>query len=339
MTPDDSHGWWPEDAPRVRPLSYPGRWLEHSVLLAGHMHHPLHLLPGRRLGQARVAVGDPAIDEVPLDDALERLDAPRPANRAPVLAVGSNAAPSQLRLKFQGSQRLASDTAGGGGGVVGGLANPGAPLVTPMVLAEVEGLASGIAGMVSRPGYLPATPVVGRHLRSRLFVQWLDARQLATLDATEPGYRRVLLPAGDPAERGVRITLPSGEVLGACYAYVAARGHLLVDGDGGPTLLGDQRELLTRLLGASRRLRSELGTTADSWVERITLPGKLDTVNEILRAEGWIGRDPWLDRLAVEQDAPCGGVAPEAAVDPATVSGARMRTYGEILPAAPLAYA
>ena len=297
----------------MRPLSYPGRWLEHSVLLADNRHHPLHLLPGRRLGQARVAVGDSAIDEVPLDDALERLNAPRPALRAPVLAVGSNAAPSQLRLKF---------------------AHPRAPLVTPMVLAEVEGLASGFAGMVSRPGYLPATPVVGRHLRSRLFVQWLDARQLATLDATEPGYRRVLLPAGDPAVGGVRITLPSGEVLGACYAYVAVRGHLLVDGDGGPTLLGDQRELLTRLLGASRRLRSELGTTADSWVERITLPGRIDTVNEILRAEGWIGRDPWLDRLAVEQDAPCGGVAPEAAF-----SGARMRTYGEILPAAPLAYA
>ena len=317
--PHDGHGWQPEDAPRVRPLSYPGRWPDESILLTRHRHYTLHLQPGRRLGQARVALGDEAdlgdgpsaVSEVSLNYVLARFNAPRPANRAPVLAVGSNAAPSQMRHKF---------------------ARPGVSLVIPMALARIEGLASGLAVEISSVGYIPATPIVGEGLRSNLFVQWLDANQLATLDATEPGYRRVLIPAGDPDEGGVRVTLPSGEVLGAVYAYMSTRG-CLVGPDGTPLHLGDQRDLITRLLDASRRLRGEMGGSADSWVEQVKVPGKVERVTEVFEAEGWIGQDAWLDRLAAEQDAPHGGMTP--VVDSAAVTRSRMQDYGEILPATP----
>lgn len=317
--PQAEHGWGPEDAPRVVPLSYPGRWPERSILLTRHTHYDLHLQPGRRVGQARVALGDEAllgdgpsaVSEVALNYALARFNAPRALNRAPVLAVGSNAAPSQMRHKF---------------------ARPGVSLVIPMVLADVEGLAAGFAASVASVGYVPASPILGSELRARLFVQWLDAHQLATLDATEPGYRRVLIPWGDPEEGGVRMTLPSGEVLGGCYAYVSTQGCLVGD-DGVPLQLGDQRELITRLLARSRRLRSVMGTSADSWVERIREPGMPDTVDEILAVEGWVGQDPWLDQLADDQDAPHGGLAPM--VDAAAETEARWRTYGQILPATP----
>lgn len=319
--PEERHGWSAEQAPRVVPLSYPGRWPEQSVLLTRHAMNVLYLQPGRRVGQARVLLDDEedipdegpsSIRELSLNYVLARLNAPPAANRAPVLAVGSNAAPAQMRHKF---------------------ARPGVSLIIPMVHAEVEGLASGVAAEASTVGYLPATPIVGPDYESQLFVQWLDAHQLATLDATEPGYRRVLLPAGDPATGGVRITLPSGEVLGGCYAYVSTTG-CLVDNDGRPVPLVDQRELLTRLLTSSRRLRSEVGSTADAWVEQIKRPGKAEAVNEILVAEGWVGQDLWLDELATEQDAPHGGgvtlADSGAAIEPTTL------TYGNILPATPL---
>lgn len=317
--PQESHGWSADQAPRAVPLSYPGRWPEQSVLLTRHGMNPLHLQPGRRLGQARVELGEadipdegPAINELPLNYVLARLNAPRTVIRAPVLATGSNAAPSQLRHKFSSGR--------------------GASLTIPMVFASVEGLAPGVAAEVSSVGYIPSTPVVGPDYRSDLFVLWLDAHQLATLDTTEPGYRRLLLPAGDPTEGGVRITLPSGEVLGACYCYVSDAGWLVAD-DGEPLLLGDQRELITRLLGSSRRLRNIMGTTADSWIEQVKQPGKVEAVGQAFLDAGWIRQDPWLDELAIEQDAPYGGgttlVDSGAALEPTT------RKYDHILPATP----
>lgn len=317
--PQKQDGWSADESPRAVPLTYPGRCPDESVLLTRSAMKRLHLLPGRRLGQARVELDDAAdspdegpsaIRELSLNYVLARLNAPPAASRAPVLAVGSNAAPSQMRHKFSG---------------------PGVSLIIPMVLAKVEGLAAGVAAEATSLGYMPATPIVGSDYESQLFIQWLDAHQLATLDATEPGYRRVLLPAGDPAHGGVRITLPSGEVLGACYAYVSTAG-CLVDDSGVPVQLGDQRELLTALL-RSRRLRREVGASADSWVEQIKRHGKVEAVNDILAAEGWVGQDLWLDQLATEQDAPHGGGSTPAdsgaAIEPTT------RTYGKILPATP----
>lgn len=221
-------GWSADDAPRLHPLTYPGRWPEHSILLTHESHHRL--------------------DHAALDAAL--------ADRTPVLAVGSNASPAQLRYKYRGE-----------------------PLEMPLVLADVEGLAPGFAARVTWAGYVPTTPVLGSHLRSWLFVLWLDAPQLAVLDATEPGYRRRPVDA--------RITLPSDRVLDDCDAYVADPG-ILVDAEGEPRWLCDQAALITQLLRESARLRAVLGDTPDEWIERSRRPEARAEVNEILVAEGWV---------------------------------------------------
>jgi hypothetical protein len=280
----DQLGWRVDDAPVRRPLTYPGKIPSGSILLTRHAQYELQLLPERRLGQARVVLGDDDdlpggdysyTDEVPLNYALLRFNRARADERVPVIAVGANAAPAHMRHKFIG---------------------PGVSLVVPLVAAEVAGLAAGVAADVHPAGYVPATPILGAELRSELFVQWFDSRQLATLDASLSGYRRVLLPAGDPGAGGVRVTLPSGEVLGACYAYVNVRG-CLVDDDG-PRRLGSQSDLIVDLLARSRRLRDRVGPTPQAWVERIGQAGGRDEVLEILAAEGWVVEQAPLAALA-----------------------------------------
>jgi len=281
--PGDDHGWEATDAPRLKPLSYPGRWPTESILLTRDARYDLQLQPAQGLGRARIVLGDEAL---PLDDALIRQSSPRAEVRTPVLAVGSNAAPSQLRFKFD---------------------RAGVSTVVPLLLAAVEGLAASYAAHLSAVGYIPATAVTGPGLSSRLFVQWLDADQLAAMDRSEPGYRRVLIPAGDPALGGVRVTLPSGEVLGACYAYVETRGHLVTD-SGAALQLTDQRALLVGLLDRSRRLQSLMGTSAESWLDRATDPGLRAAVDQLFVDEGWAVHDAALTALAEEQAAPPCGV-------------------------------
>jgi hypothetical protein len=272
-------GWDEGAAPRVEPLAYPGRRPPQSILLTDDRPLALRLLAGRRLGQAWVEAAAGALpgddrrarERLPLDDVLLRRDSARTDDRVPVLAVGSNASPAQLRHKYEAA---------------------GVSLVTPMVACRVEGLAAGLAAIVSRVGYVPATPVLGADLVDDLFVQWLDPAQLARLDATEPNYRRVVV-GGDPATGGVRITLPSGEVLGACHVYACTRGSLALGrGDDAPPLrLGDQATLLAQLLAASPRLRELMGPTPAAWIVRATAPGVADAAHETFLAEGWVRRE------------------------------------------------
>lgn len=265
MTADLAH-WDAGVAPRVDPLAYPGRWPPRSVLLTGGGLLPLDLGPGGGLDGARVGGG-------PLADTLLGQGGAPVGERTPVLAVGSNASPAQLWHKF---------------GVAG--VSP----VIPLVRVHVEGLAAGVAAYVARAGYVPATPVRGPELTAELFVQWLDADQLTRLDATEPNYRRLLLPTGAVAEGGVRITLPSGQMLDTCAVYAGTRGHLHLGDGAGPRLLdnGDQAMLLAQLLAASPRLRRLMGDTPASWIERATRPGVADAVRATFRAEGWVRQPP-----------------------------------------------
>lgn len=308
MLEDRQEGWQADQAPRLRPLSYPGAWPNESILLADDSHFLFNFVPGaRRLGQARVVLrgrglpGDPqsTATEVPLNYALLRYNVASVNNRVPVLAVGSNASPAQMRHKFGRS---------------------GVSLVIPMVRAEVEGLAVGVAAEVARAGYVPATPIVGPDLASTLFVQWLDNRQLAALDATESSYTRVRLTPGSPDDAGVRVRLPSGEILGACYAYVANRGVLVHDGR--PRRSGDQAQLLTELLAGSQRLRDLLGESAQDWIDRTREPGVIQAGREILCEEGWVEQQTALDRLVAAQ-------CSRAAEVPAALQ------YRQILPATP----
>ncbi|CAL9368183.1 hypothetical protein [Streptomyces sp. enrichment culture] len=201
--------------PRDDPLSYPGAWPDRSGLLDGD-----RLLP------------------------LGRLVHP---DRTPVLAVGSNASPGQLRRKLA-------------------LAGLRAPL--PMVKVRVTGVAAGVSAHVSRMGYVSASPVHAPGAVRELFVTWLDAAQLAVVDASEGvplpagNFRRAWLPGSE-----VRVELEDGRTLPGVYAYVNRRG-VLRDGTGAPRAHPGQRALLTELLVALPRLRELFGVTPEEFVAR-----------------------------------------------------------------------
>ncbi|MFI7615328.1 hypothetical protein ACIBP6_29275 [Nonomuraea terrae] len=191
-------------------------------------------------------------------------------DRHPVIAVGSNASPSQMRRKF-----------------VGHAIRP----VVPMTLADVAGVAPGVSAHVSRWGYVPAAPVQAPGQVARLFVLWLDERELATLDVTEPNYRRRRLPAArHPA------TLESGARLPPCFVYVGRHG-CLVDRTGRARRLTDQHTLIQALLDESAELRRLCGSTPGEFVSSVRDEATRDTVRRLFPAEGRVQSQPGLTDL------------------------------------------
>ncbi|SNX56542.1 hypothetical protein SAMN06272735_0994 [Streptomyces sp. TLI_55] len=203
------------EAPRDHPLLYPGAWPSDSGLLDGD-----RLLPLVRL-----------VHE----------------DRVPVLAVGSNASPAQLRHK---------------------MAEHGIVAPIPMVRTRVTGLDIGVSAHVSRLGYVSASPVEAPGAVRELYVIWLDAEQLAVVDASEGAhlaagnYRRAWLPAPE-----VRCELADGSALPGAYVYVNTHG-VLHDGTGAPRSHPGQRPLLTELLVGSARLRELFGVTPEEFCAR-----------------------------------------------------------------------
>ncbi|MFE9609685.1 hypothetical protein [Streptomyces sp. NPDC006012] len=223
------------EAPRDHPLDYPGAWPADSGFLCGD-----RILP------------------------VDRLVYP---DRVPVLAVGSNACPGQLRHKMAESA------------VTSGV---------PMVKARVTGLGIGVSAHVSRMGYVSAAPFRAPAAVRELFVTWLDARQLAVVDASEGvplptgNYHRAWLPAPD-----VRIELADGTALAGVYAYVNRHG-VLGDGGGGPRHHPGQRPLLARLLRASAELRELFGGTPEEFCARARADaGLCDRGTELFAKRGW----------------------------------------------------
>ncbi|MEV5318098.1 hypothetical protein AB0K92_10625 [Streptomyces sp. NPDC052687] len=204
------------DAPRDHPLIYPGAWPEDSGLLTGD-----RLLP---------------LDRLVYED------------RVPVLTVGSNACPGQLRHKMDEA----------------GVDSP-----VPLVKTRVTGLDVGVSAHVSRMGYVSASPFAAPGVVRELFVIWLDAEQLAVVDASEGvplpdgNFRRAWLPAPE-----VRIETADGRTLPGAYAYVNRRG-VLRDGTDAPRRHpGRQRVLLTALLTALPRLRALFGVSPEEFTAR-----------------------------------------------------------------------
>jgi hypothetical protein len=203
------------EAPREHPLLYPGAWPSESGLLDGD-----RLLP---------------LDRLVYED------------RVPVLAIGSNACPGQLRHKLDQF----------------GITTP-----VPMVRTRVTGVDVGVSAHVSRMGYVSASPVNAPESVRELFVIWLDAEQLAVIDASEgvpvPGgnYHRAWLPAPD-----VRIELADGTTLPGAYAYVNRHG-VLHDGTGAPRTHPGQRALLIELLVGVPRFRELFGVVPEEFCAR-----------------------------------------------------------------------
>ncbi|MEV4789803.1 hypothetical protein AB0K53_30950 [Streptomyces tuirus] len=203
------------EAPREHPLLYPGAWPADSGLLDGD-----RFLPPERLVYE---------------------------DRTPVIAIGSNGCPGQLRHKMTEC----------------GIRSP-----LPMVKARVTGIDAGVSAHVSRMGYVSASPVGAPGTVRELFVLWLDAGQLAVIDASEgvplPGgnFDRAWLPSPD-----VRIDLTDGTRLPGAYAYVNRHG-VLHDGSGTPRTHPGERELLTELLVGLPRLRELFGVVPEEFCAR-----------------------------------------------------------------------
>lgn len=222
------------DAPREHPLLYPGAWPASSGLLSGD-----HLLP---------------LDRCTYED------------RVPVLAIGSNACPGQLRHKMAGS----------------GITAP-----IPMVKARVTGIDIGVSAHISLLGYVSASPFHSPGTVRELFVTWLDEEQLAVIDASEGvfrptgGYDRAWLPS-----YAVQVELECGKRLDGVHAYVNRRG-VLHDGKGtgAPRQHPGEHALLTELLLATPRLRELFGATAEEFVSRARHNGDLCTRGTQLLAE------------------------------------------------------
>ncbi|MEO3763663.1 hypothetical protein [Streptomyces sp. B8F3] len=246
--------------PLLEPLTYPGPPVPGPSLLAGDRLLPLRPAAGG-VGRWRVADGG---TDTGLDEALAALGRAPVAARVPVLALGSNAAPGQVRHK---------------------LTHLGLPAVVPVTPVTVGGLGVGVSGHISPPGYVAAAPYADAAAASRLWVTWLDDGQLHAVDGTEmPNYGRALLPA---AEFPVR--LPGGERLPDTYVYYNARG-VLSDAHRRPLPhTPDQPALLARLLAASSRLRDLLGPTPRDWVARVGADAEVrEAGTRIFREEGWL---------------------------------------------------
>ncbi|MEU6714304.1 hypothetical protein ABZ897_22795 [Nonomuraea sp. NPDC046802] len=227
-----------EDDPISQPLTYPGRVPETSGVLADAAYVPLRAAPGSPVDEWRA--GPETVAEL-----LARHGGAPLEGRRLVVAVGSNAAPSQLLRKFT---------------------DHGVRPLVPMTLARVRDVAPGVSAHVSKWGYVPAAPIDTPGETSRLFALWLDERQLAALDLTEPNYRREPLAHPIALEPGVRRDA----------AVYRGRHGCLADGGGRPRRLTPQRALIGSLLDESSQLRLLCGDTPDEFVVNV----RDDTVRE-----------------------------------------------------------
>ena len=256
--------------PLTAPLTYPGvpPWRP-AVLVTDTGVLTLQPVREAPLGEWMVRPeprpADPAESvsgpDRPLDSRL-REEGHRPAaDRTPVLAVGSNASPAQLRRK---------------------MASAGLPTQIPVTAVSVRGLTVGVSAHVSRPGYLPATPVPDPASESQLWVLWLDAVTLDAVDATEPTSHRIRLSARCP----VRLT--SGPPVTGSWVYLSRHGHLL-NASGRPRRLTDQATLIAALLTELPALQALAGTDPQQWIERTRDPSVRTAIREMFRAAGLVG--------------------------------------------------
>lgn len=153
-----------------------------------------------------------------------RLSAAATAGRTPVVAVGSNASPEVL------GRKLADHLTDG----------------IPMAPAVVQDLVIGHSAHVSARGYIAAAPARVAGTSAPVAVCWFDQAQLATLDATEPNYRRVALPDGMPCRRPAS-DLPTGAVDQVLSAQVYDSIHGILGEDGAVLPLTDQAGVLAWL--------------------------------------------------------------------------------------------
>jgi hypothetical protein len=252
-----------EDDPITEPLTYPGRIPDTSGVLIGTSFYPLRAVTGTEPERWQMS-------SAPLGGVLEHKGGSPLSARVPVIAVGSNAAPSQLLRKFA--------------------ARSVRPVI-PVTLADVSNLIPGVSAHVSRPGYIPAVPVRIPGAVSRLFVLWLDNAQLHILDESEPNYWRRRLPA-----ESFPVRLESGVTLPKCFLYVGKHGCLM-NTEEWPKRLTGQRTLIQELLDESLLVRKQCGESPEEFVTRVQDSATREAVRRILAMEGRVSAQPDLSQL------------------------------------------
>jgi hypothetical protein len=258
--------------PIAAPLTYPGAAPTSSAVLVTEAS-VLVVRPSRTgaLGEWRVKLGPG--ESRALDAVLGERGAALTGNRVPVLAVGSNAAPAQIRRK---------------------LSTAGLAAAVPVTAATVDGLSVGVSAHVSAAGYLPATPVADPFAKSqRMWVTWLAPDELQAMDKTEPNYDRVQVPAS------CSIRLTPGQPLSQCWLYVSHHGYL-TERSGEPRKLMDQSGLMTSLLAEMPALTELAGTSPEEWISRAHDQGIRDAIRAVFRSSG-ITRSPDRDLWAAQQ--------------------------------------
>lgn len=248
------------------PLTYPGRMPDHSGVLVGDRYLRVRPRSGRRLGQHRVVVDealprlpDAVGDSLPLNHVLDRLNVARVDDRFPVLAIGSNASPGQMRAKLERAH-------------VSG--------VLPMIRAEVSGWQTTVAAHVSRPGYLPISAVRDPDARAvPMMVLLCDRSQVGAIDDTEPNYWRV---AGDGL---TPVVLDGGETLTHFLMYLGKHG-VLADGSGHPVPWSSEPDAIQQVLESLDNPK-RLGRTPAEFVHRCATDEQLrDWVRTTMQAQG-----------------------------------------------------
>ena len=251
------------DDPITEPLTYPGRIPGTSGVLIDVKFHSLRAVAGAEPEQWQMS-------STPLSRVLQQHGGSPMSARAPVVAVGSNAAPSQLVRKF---------------------ATRSVRPVVPVTLSDASNLVPGVSAHVSKPGYIPAVPVKVPGAVSRLSVLWLDDVQLRILDETEPNYWRRRLPA-----ESFPVRLESGVALSKCFIYVGKHG-CLVDTQGQPRQVADQRSLIQELLDESPLLRKLCGESPEEFVARVRGLETREAIRRAFAKEGKVAAQPDLTQL------------------------------------------
>jgi len=194
--------------PSKEPAQYPGAAAGESCLAIGSWLYPL--VPQPTVGFAEWPLD---VDGGPLRyktagrptqtlaAALAIAGAPALADRFPVIAVGSNAAPAQLLHKLSSEDRVS--------------------LVVPMTLANVEAIGIAHSAHISKAGYCPYIPVADKQAIEQLSILWLDKSQLDRVTETEPNYQAVTSGRDSPPA-----LLPSGERIDVFSMYRGRWGAL-----------------------------------------------------------------------------------------------------------------
>jgi hypothetical protein len=189
------------------------------------------------------------------------------AARRPVVAFGSNAAPAQLAAKL--------------GSKAGAI---------PVTRARLFGFAVGHSAHVSVPGYLPWVLVDEPGGVVDGAVLWLDDRQLARLDVTEPNYH--LVPV-DPLR--YPLVVAATEVPISYLAYRGKWGALRWPGEARPTPASSQAGVFGRL-GTLDWFRDLVGAggLADRQRRLAADPALRNRVRDELAARGMAVPDGWV---------------------------------------------